>query len=196
MARARRTATRWWRWRRSPLRRRIDVAEAWVLLGAWLLAVAGGLLAGLLTTGTVERDLDRQRSERRESPAVVTTDAVAAADQAPVKQIGARSVWATVRWSTPDGSAHTGRTRVPPGTRAGTTITVWTDQRGRLVDEPLSGADAWLRAAIAGVLVAAGAGGAVWVGGRLVRVRLDRQRLRQWGEEWDRIGTQWGRKTG
>ncbi|MGW1044101.1 Rv1733c family protein [Streptomyces sp. NPDC002547] len=163
------------------------------MLGAWLLAAAGGLLAGLLTAGAVERDLDRQRSERQEIPAVVTADAV---DAAPVRQIGARPARATVRWTGPDGSAHTDGARVPPGTRAGTGIAVWIDQRGRLAQEPLSGADAGLRAATAGVLVATAAGGTAWGCGWLVRVCLDRQRLRQWDEEWDRIDTQWGRKTG
>jgi len=163
------------------------------VLGVWLLAVAGGLLAGLLAAGAVERDLGRQRTEREETPAVVTTRAV---DAGPVRQIGVRSAWATVRWTAPDGSPHRDRTRVPPGTRAGTTITVWTDRRGQLADEPLSAADAGVRAGAIGVLVATGTGGTVWGLGRLVRTCLDRQCLRQWDKEWEWIDTQGGRKTG
>ncbi len=47
MGRARRASRAVWGWRRSPLRRRVDVVEAWGVLSAWVFAVAGGLLAGL-----------------------------------------------------------------------------------------------------------------------------------------------------
>ncbi|MYW21330.1 hypothetical protein GT039_38670, partial [Streptomyces sp. SID2955] len=54
-----------WRWRRNPLKRRADVVEAWVVLGACLLTVLAGVLAGLTATGSVEHGLARERAERR-----------------------------------------------------------------------------------------------------------------------------------
>ena len=36
-------------------------------------------------------------------------------------------MWAEVRWTATDGSAHTGQTRVAPASTVGTPVTVWTD---------------------------------------------------------------------
>jgi hypothetical protein len=43
------------RWRRNSLRRHSDVVEVWVVLVIWLLAVAAGLLAGVLAVQTSRR---------------------------------------------------------------------------------------------------------------------------------------------
>lgn len=83
-----------------------------------------------------------------------------------------------------------------PGTRAGTRVTVWTDRRGGLASAPLSPADAAFRAVMMGGIVAVGAGATMWGSGRIVRVCLARQRLRQWDEEWERADTRRGGKTG
>ncbi|MFD0503629.1 hypothetical protein ACFQ0G_12955 [Streptomyces chiangmaiensis] len=159
------------------------------------LAVAGAVLAGLLAAGAVERGLDRERAERQQVPAVVTKDAVDATP--PTRQVGTPQAWTTVRWRTSDGSTHTDRTRVPPGTRAGTRITVWTDRHGNLASQPLAAADAVFRATVIGGLVAIGTGLTVWgVAGSCAGAFLSRYRLRQWDEEWARIDTRWGGKTG
>ncbi|MGW1618502.1 hypothetical protein ACWCQR_05055, partial [Streptomyces sp. NPDC002172] len=52
-----------WRWRRNPLKRRADTMEAWVLLGAWLLTLLAGVLAGLAAARSVEDGLARERVE-------------------------------------------------------------------------------------------------------------------------------------
>ncbi|MEU5533611.1 hypothetical protein [Streptomyces sp. NPDC020362] len=163
------------------------------MLISWLLAVLGGVLAGAVTAIAVAGDLDRQRAERREAQAVVAKDAV---DTRPTRKVEDQQAWAAVRWKAPDGTTHTDRARVPPGTRAGARITVWTDGHGNLTAEPLSPTDAAFHEMVVGGLVAFGTGGAVWGCGRVVCVCLTRQRLRQWDEEWERIDTRWGRKTG
>ncbi|WP_425276677.1 Rv1733c family protein, partial [Streptomyces diastatochromogenes] len=86
--------------------------------------------------------LDRQRAERREVQAVVTRDAVGTR---PTRKVEDQQAWAAVRWRAPDGTTHTDRARVPPDTRAGARITVWTDGHGNLTDEPLSPTDAAFR---------------------------------------------------
>lgn len=193
MVRVRRPTVRWWRLRRNPLRRRADVVEAWVVLISWLLAVLGAVVAGAVTAVAAAGDLDRQRAERREVQAVVTKDAV---DTRPTRKVENQQAWAAVRWRAPDGTTHTDRARVPPDTRAGARITVWTDGHSNLTDEPLSSADAAFREMLVGGLVAIGTGGAVWGCGRVICVCLTRQRLRQWDEEWEQIDTRWGGKTG
>lgn len=193
MAGFRRGSSWAWRWRRNPLRRRSDVVEAWIVLMAWLVALAGGLLTGLVSADAVTRGLDRQWTQRRPVTAVLV-------ERAPGVMSGRLGddgrVWAGVRWTTPDGAVHTGRTKVPPGAASGSRVTVWTDRRGRLTTKPLSPAEAGFRAAWTGILVATGTAAAVYGGGRLARAGLDRRRARQWDDEWARIDTRRGGLTG
>ena len=53
MAEARCERVRMWRWRRSPLRRRCDLVEAWVVLAGWVIALVCGVVAGLAAVGAV-----------------------------------------------------------------------------------------------------------------------------------------------
>ncbi|WP_404817506.1 Rv1733c family protein [Streptomyces resistomycificus] len=105
-------------------------------------------------------------------------------------------VWAEVRWTMADGSAHEGQVRVPPGSTFGAPVTVWTDPQGRLVSEPATPAQARLRAALIGGLIGASAGTVPFVCGRVLRGRLERRRLDRWDTEWALLGPLWGRTTG
>jgi hypothetical protein len=179
-----------WRWWPNPLRRRSDTLEAWTVLAAWLLTLLAGVLAGLAAAQSVEQSLARERAEWRPVLAQLT-------ERAPgTTASGAERVWAEVRWTADDGSAHEGQTRVQPGSTAGTPVTVWTDPDGRLVTKPASEAQARLRAAMIGTLVGVGAAALPFAGGRLVRGRLEQRRMEQWDMEWERVGPQWGWKTG
>ncbi|MFE9644770.1 hypothetical protein ACFYO0_11745 [Streptomyces sp. NPDC006365] len=181
-----------WRWRRNPLRRRSDELESWLLLATWTLMLVTGLLAGLATTHAVESSLAQQRAEWR--PVLALTS-----EKTPVTSTSAASherVWAEVRWTAADGSPHTGQARVEPGSTAGTPVVVWTDRDGRLVTKPASASQAGLRAGMSGVLVGASAAAVPLGGGRLLRKRLDRQRMEQWDAEWEKFGPKRGWKTG
>ncbi|WP_318204849.1 hypothetical protein [Streptomyces sp. SCL15-4] len=180
-----------WRWRRNPLRRRADVVEAWVVLGAFSLTVLAGVLAGLLAAGSVEHGLARERTERRPTVARVVTR-VPAKPPAREDRAGER-VWAQARWHAVDGSSHTGRVRVRAGSEPGTPVTVWTDSRGRLVNRPVTASEAAFRATLVGLLVGVSAAAVPCVAGLAVRGRLERRRLRAWDTEWARLGPQWGR---
>ncbi|MEI5525467.1 hypothetical protein WB401_12950 [Streptomyces brasiliscabiei] len=171
----------------------MDVVEAWVVLGAWVFAVAGGLLAGLGVTGAVERSLDRRRAERRAVSAVLIEDA---ADRKSAQAVDDERVWGTVRWRAPDGAVRTGQARVSAESPAGTRVTVWTDRHGGLTSEPVTHQEAQAQAAMVGVVTAMGVGGIVLGGAWAVRGCLDRRRMARWDEEWARIDTPWGRKTG
>ncbi|MFC9927488.1 hypothetical protein [Streptomyces sp. NPDC127190] len=181
-----------WRWRRNPLKRRADVVEAWVLLGAWLLTVLAGLLGGLMAARSVEQGLAGERASRHAVVARVVGRVPKPAAEGGRAGAGDQ-VWATMRWTAPDGSVHTGRIQVEAGTRDGTTLTVWTDPRGRLTDRPTTATEAALRAALAGALVGASAAAVPFAGGLLLRGRLERRRMAAWDTEWARLGPQWGR---
>ncbi|MEV6292153.1 hypothetical protein AB0M41_17375 [Streptomyces sp. NPDC051896] len=181
-----------WRWRRNPLKRRADVMEAWVVLGAWLLTVLAGVSAGLVAAGSVEHGLAKERADWRPVVAHVVTRAPGSS---PVHRqaSSAERVWTKVGWTVADGSAHTGQVRVEPGSKAGTPVTVWTDPQGRLVSRPASAAEAAFRGTLIGCLVGVSAAAVPFGGGLALRSRLERRRMRAWDTEWARLGPQWGR---
>ncbi|MFI9601373.1 hypothetical protein ACIHCX_16055 [Streptomyces sp. NPDC052043] len=181
-----------WRWRRNPLRRTSDLVEAWILLVAWVLAVVGGVLAGVVTAGALQRAADRVRAESRPVSAVVTQDAA----HGSVRPAGGALGWGTVRWTDADGSARTGRTRVPVSATPGAHVTVWTNGRGVLIPPPASSADIAFQTALGGLWAGTTTVGVVIGGAKLARARLDRRRFARWDEEWARADTPWGWKTG
>ncbi|MEV7736442.1 hypothetical protein AB0O75_30920 [Streptomyces sp. NPDC088921] len=178
-----------WRWRRNPLRRRADTVEAWVVLGAWLLTVLAGVLAGLGVSRSVEHQLAQERVEWRPVVARLVDQAPGTAD--PGTSNGER-VWGKVAWTGADGSAHEGQVRVDPGSTQGTPVTVWTDARGRLMTQPATEGQARIRAAMIGVLVGVSTAAVPFVGGRVLRGRMERRRLDQWNTDWAYFGPLWG----
>ncbi|MFC8434968.1 hypothetical protein [Streptomyces sp. NPDC057253] len=180
-----------WRWRRNPLRRRCDRVEAWIVLATWIVALAGGLLAGEAAGSAMEDDLATRRAAVHAVSAVLIEDA----DGTPaVTEDGiGDTVHAKVRWTAADGSAHTGLTRTEPGRAKGSSVTVWIDRRGDLARAPLTAGEARLQSALAGVLVAVGTGAVAFGCGRLARLRLDRRRMRDWESEWERVAPSGGR---
>ncbi|MGW0707450.1 Rv1733c family protein [Streptomyces sp. NPDC002643] len=180
-----------WRWRRNPLRRRSDRLESWVVLATWALTLVGGVVAGLLAAESVESGLARQRAEWRPTAAMLTEDAP---EPSSTSGPGAEKVWAKVRWTAPDGTERHGQARVDPATLMGAPVTVWTDTEGLLVTKPATESQARLRAGLVGGLAGLCVAAMPYVGGRLVRSRLERLRMDQWDEEWERIGPLWERK--
>ncbi|MEU9920070.1 hypothetical protein AB0H51_01885 [Streptomyces griseoluteus] len=185
---------RWlWRWRRNPLRRRADVVEGWVLVGAWLLTLLAGTVAGLMAARTVERDLAQERAATH--PMVAYVVAPAPGRSGGRGSTGER-VWAEVRWTAPDGALRTGQVRVTPGAATGAPVAIWTDDHGRLANRPATPAEAAVRAAFIGTLAATAAAVVPFAAGRRLLARLERRRLSLWDTEWSRLGPQWGRMTG
>nr|WSY56823.1 hypothetical protein OG999_46270 [Streptomyces sp. NBC_00886] len=184
-----------WRWRRNPLKRRADAVESWIVLGAWLVTVLAGVLAGVTATRSVEHELARERVDWKPVVALVTQDAPGPSP-ANAGRTNSELVWAKVRWAAADGSSHTGQIRVPSGSATGTPVTIWTDPQGHLVTKPATASQARLRAMLIGTLLGGGAAAVPFVGARALRGRLERRRMDQWDEEWARFGPLWGRKTG
>ncbi|GAA3771418.1 hypothetical protein GCM10022403_003420 [Streptomyces coacervatus] len=182
---------RWWRWRHNPLRRHSDSVEAWIVLATWIVALVGGLLAGLAADGAMQDSLAARRAAVHSVPAQLTENADRTATVS--TDSGGDTVWAKVRW-TAAGSTHTGLARVDPSSTAGTPVTVWIDSRGELATRPPTETEARLQSALTGVLVSAAAGAAALGCGRLTRIRLDRRRMRAWEAEWERVGPQWRKK--
>ncbi|MEU3660641.1 hypothetical protein AB0E77_12920 [Streptomyces sp. NPDC032940] len=179
-----------WRWRRNPLRRREDVLEGWVLLLTWLVIAVAGPLAGVLGAQAGGEASAQRRAERHQVTATLVSDAKGSGLVGGTTQ---DRVDATVRWTASDGTRHSGRAVVDEGLKAGSRVTLWTDRQDRLTTAPPTAAQAGVDAAFTGtassfaVVTAAAAG---YYGARVV---LDRRRRAAWEDEWQHIGSQWGR---
>ncbi|MEU9627424.1 hypothetical protein AB0D89_11465 [Streptomyces luteogriseus] len=179
-----------WRWRRSPLRRREDVLEAWILLAVWLVTAVAGPVAGVLSARTTVDALARQRAERRPATAVLDGEAPRGFVSG---EVAVDHVVATVRWTAADGTSHTGRTQVNTGLKAGERVAVWMDREDRLTTAPQTPGQADIEAAFMGAAAFLGVATTAAAGFYGARVVLDRRRSRAWEAEWRKQGSRWGR---
>ncbi|MFE7168271.1 hypothetical protein [Streptomyces sp. NPDC057616] len=189
MATTGRSTARLWRWRRNPLRRRVDVVEAWIILVAWLCAIAGGLAAAWVAGSRADAGYDRMRAARHPVPAVVVKPADSQATTGPA---GHRRVQATVRWTGADGHTYTGITQVKSGVSPGDRIRVWTNARNQLTAEPLSPTNAMFQSAMVGLTAAGGTGVVVLLGIQGLQAGLGRRRMHLWADDWERADRRWG----
>lgn len=164
------------------------------MLAVWAVIAVGGTVAGLVTAHAADEVFARQRAERHSVRAVLLTDVprTVAGDGTTGDKIAV-----PVRWTDPEGSAHTDRTLVDTGLKPGTRIVVWTDGRGEITAEPPTPSEAAVEAGALATAAALAFAGLACGAGTLARWRLDRRRIDQWGREWDHlVGPQWGHKTG
>lgn len=189
MATTGRSTARLWRWRSNPLRRRVDVVEAWIILAAWLCAVAGGLVAAWVTGSRADEGYDRMRAEHRPVAAVVVKAANSQATTGPTSQ---RRVRATVRWTDADGHTHTGATRVKAGVSPGDRVGVWTNPQNHLTAEPPSPTSAMFQSAMVGLTAAGGTGVVVLIGLQGLKAGLGRHRMHLWADDWEQADRRWG----
>ncbi|MEV3988418.1 hypothetical protein AB0J57_05865 [Streptomyces sp. NPDC049837] len=190
-----------WRWRHNPLRRATDLAEAWVALAALLLmcvaAPVAGWICGALTNTSLQREARLQQEQRhlvtahvlgRDESARTTARDPEAATQQQIR----RAVIA--RWTGPDGAAHTGAlTTARDNADPGDTFRVWTDDRGRLVDRPMTEETAHDQAVLAGIGTSLLAAGLVEGARRVVVWQLVQRRYARLDRAWAQAGPDWGR---
>ncbi|WP_329469587.1 hypothetical protein OIE75_04215 [Streptomyces sp. NBC_01723] len=188
-----------WRWRRNPLCRATDLAEAWVALAGLLLILSVAPLLGVLAGGAAQDTLQRSVREQHESRHRVTAIVVRPLERSTLS-VDPEGAGESLRsrvladWTGPDGSRHEGSVTVGiddpgPGDRFG----LWTDERGRAVARPLDGATAATHAVLAGIGAAVAAAALVEAGRRTAVRRMVRGRYARWEREWERAGPDWGR---
>lgn len=175
----------------NTLRRPADRTRArWLLAFALscLLAVAGGIAAGLTVMDSGLRTAAEQARHRH---GVVATTVDEASPRTATRVDGAPLTTARVRWQYPATSGHTARIPVPPGTRAGQPVALWVDDKGEATRASRSAneiaADAVAAGAASAGLITLAAAGAVFL--RLRRVEA--RNLAQWEREWDRVEPRW-----
>jgi hypothetical protein len=178
-----------WRWRSNPLRRRDDVAAAWVVLAVWTVVAVGGTLVGFLTAHAADVVYAHQRAQLHSVRAVLTEDAPSAGIASYAR------VRTEVRWTDADGSVHHGSTLVDAGREAGSKVRIWADAEEKLAPAPATPSEAAVYAALLATATACCLGGMTYAVGRRSLRRLGRRRIEQWGQEWERVGPQWTRRT-
>jgi hypothetical protein len=182
-------------WGRNPLRRTTDRVEAWLTL----VLVAVTLVVAPLAASRVAHEAyrDTVRAAAWESQHLFQAEAVLLQDarQGPAgdEPTPQENVPAIARWTDRDGIVHTGTAYTANGTRAGTTISIWIDDRG-LLSGPPSRRQPRVDAAMAAILTVCGI--AVGLAGirRIMHCLLDRRRMRAWQLEWMTTGPGWSRR--
>jgi hypothetical protein len=182
-------------WGRNPLRRRSDRIEACLTLlfiaamfavGPWAASRAAQAAYHSDVRATAwemqhrfQVDALLLEDARRE----LTTDADSPADDVPT----------IAQWIGRDAVIHTGTVFVRAGARAGTTVSIWIDDRG-LLSGPPGRRSPQIDTVVAAVLTLFGIAGGLAGIRRIVRWELDRRRLRAWQLEWMTVGPGWTRQ--
>lgn len=188
-----------WRWRRNPLRRRTDVAEAWLTLLTAVLIVCGAPAVGWAAGDAAHdalRETVRLQHEHRHLVWVTVDRLVSGAPLDPDPETATRRdshLRVIARWTGRDGSAHLGRIAAPRPVEPGEHFRIWTDDRGRVMPRPMDASTAGTHAVLAGLGTAAAVAGLLEGARRLVMWRLTAYRHRRWDEAWERAGQDWGR---
>jgi hypothetical protein len=101
---------------------------------------------------------------------------------------------ATAVWTDPSGIEHQVPVDVPPGSRAGSTLSVWVDGEGNRTTRPLTDGDVAAEAVGMGVLTLSGLSLVALGAYRWACALLDRSRSRRWAAEWAIVEPVWTRK--
>ncbi|MFF7309148.1 hypothetical protein [Streptomyces sp. NPDC008137] len=189
-----------WRWRRNPLCRATDLAEAWVALAALLLILLVAPVAGFFVGGAAQDTLQQSVRAQHEARHPVTATVVRKLDRSPLDADPETSTGRDLRnrvladWTAPDGTAHQGPVLAGlKDPRQGDEFRIWTDRHGRMVARPLDSATASTHAVLGGMGAALAAGGLVEGARRLIVWRMVRRRYARWDQAWDKTGPDWGR---
>ena len=182
-------------WGRNPLRRTTDRVEAWLTLVLVATMVVIAPLAVSRAAHAAYRDTIRTAAwevqHRFQVEAVLLEDARQdpTGDEPPPQE----NIPTIARWTGRDGIVHTGTAYADNGTRAGTTIRIWIDDRG-LLSGPPSRRDPRVDAAMAALLTVCGIAAGFAGIRRILRWLLDRRRMRAWQLEWMTTEPGWSRR--
>ncbi|MFJ3670741.1 hypothetical protein ACIPSE_30205 [Streptomyces sp. NPDC090106] len=195
-----RTISGLWRWRRNPLRRATDLAEAWLALTAVLLVLVLAPVAGALVGGLTQDSLQRAVREQHASRHAVTATVARKLARSPLDTDAEAATGRELRsrvvadWTAPDGTHRHGPAladlRSP---HKGDRFMIWTDAQGRIVARPLDSATATTHAVLAGVGAALLGIGLVEGARRMIVWRMVRRRYARWDRAWSQAGPDWGR---
>ncbi|MEU6507977.1 hypothetical protein [Streptomyces sp. NPDC046942] len=189
-----------WRWRRNPLRRTTDLAEAWVALVALVLITVAAPVTGCLVGAVAQDSLQRTVREQQHTRHLVAATVVRDLGEAPLDTDPDATTVREPRhrvladWTAPDGSRQHGAALADLKTpHTGDHFSLWTDPQGRITTRPLDSPTATTHAVLAGFGTALLIGGLIEGVRRLAVWRMVRRRYARWDQAWDRAGPDWGK---
>ena len=162
-----------------------------ITLGLLMLPLAATV--GSLVTADGLHAADVQARDRSSTVAVLTADAPAlqfTEGGAPVSTADP----VAVDWFAPDGSPRTGALTAAPGMLAGSTIRIWVDHSGNLVEAPTTSSAALTGGVVVGVGMMVTWGLVLMLALRLTAAGLDRRRRADWDRDWARVAPIWLRQ--
>ncbi|MEU6546236.1 hypothetical protein [Streptomyces sp. NPDC046859] len=183
-----------WRWRRNPLRRPADLAQAWIGLGLFLAVLAATPAAMFLAGDAAHRHYlhkaRHQAATRHEAAAVTEHDAPRHLEPGS-DEAGKARYPVSVRFTDDRGRTRTAEAKVPPSLPAGSTIRVWVDAEGEVTKPPLTRDQVRDSALGCAVLAALAVPVAAAIAHRWAVRRLELRNLARWEEEWARTAPRW-----
>ncbi|PWI20321.1 hypothetical protein DI272_05300 [Streptomyces sp. Act143] len=189
-----------WRWRRNPLRRATDLAEAWLALAALLLVLMVAPLVGAFVGGVAQDALQKSVRQQQASRHQITATVTRALGRSPLDADPETTTGRDQRsrvladWTAPDGTAQHGPALANlKHPHSGDHFPIWTDAHGRIVARPLDPATATTHAVLAGVGATLLGMGLVEGARRLIVWRMVRRRYARWDQAWAQAGPDWGR---
>ena len=173
----------------NPVRRTSDRAETAVVAVLVIAFMVGAPVAALAADSWAHTLAHRAEIAQRASCTQATAVTLAAAPGRGPDSSGLETQ-VLARWTAPDGMAATGEVLIPPGSKAGTTVRVWTTRDGKLTAPPLQDSqvsgDTVFGEVCGGIAVAVTLV-LTWV---LARRVIDGRRMAAWDAEW-RSGPRW-----
>lgn len=195
-----RAITGLWRWRRNPLRRATDLAEAWVALVALVLITVAAPVTGGLVGAVAQDSLQRSVREQQHTHHLVMATVERDLGDAPLESDPDTTAVREPRhrvvadWTAPDGTRQHGPALVTlKSPHPGDHFSLWTDPHGRITTRPLDSPTATTHAVLAGFGAALLIAGLVEGVRRLAVWRMVRGRYARWDQAWDRAGPDWGK---
>ncbi|MDQ0772088.1 hypothetical protein QF026_000554 [Streptomyces aurantiacus] len=183
-----------WRWRRNPLRRPADLAQAWIALGLFLAVLAATPAVMVLVGDAAHRHYQetarQQAATRHQVPAVLVDDAPRHPE--PGSDEAEKALYpVTVRFTDREGHLRTTKADVRPALPAGSAVHIWASATGEITEPPLTAEQVRSRSlgcAVVAVLSVALIGAAAY--GYAAR-RLERHNLARWDTAWARTAPGW-----
>jgi hypothetical protein len=163
----------------NPLRRASDRAEAGLIAGLAVVFLLGGPVIAMavwhLAFTTAFTTTEAEHAGWHPVPARLLATA---------PESYGYDVTVPARWQAPGGASRSGRITVRPGTRAGTTVTVWAGPSGVLPHTPMSHLQAALQPDATAALAVPCWGMFLLCAGIIGRRLLDARRLAAWDLDW------------
>ena len=180
---------------RNPLRRTYDRVETFLLMALLAAAAAAAPFAAQAAShaayaGALHTQHVQQASEHQVRAELTQLATGADSGYSLTGYVPVRATWTSVT-----GVRHTGEVLAPAGRRKGSTVTIWADNAGNVVNPPLLTSQVAGQGELGAVGGIAGIGALYLCAAVVVRGVLNRRRLAAWDADWRVTAPAWNRQS-